>query len=433
MKKRLYSGAAVGTMLCLLAGLLAALDAGAASTGASPVAGARCGPVQNPDGDLLVTSDLPLHGAEAGQAQQMSAAIALVLEKTSWKAGGYTIAYQSCDDSTSKAGHWDSTTCESNAKAYGADPSVVAVIGPVNSGCAEVELPDENRAARGPLAMVSPATTYVGLTHSGPGAAAGEPGTYYPTGARSFARVIAANDVQAAADATLAARLKIGKLFVLNDKEAYGAGIAADMAFAAKKLGIAIVKNAAWDPSASTYDALAAQIKASGAQAVFFGGLVSGNTGRLIEAVRTAAPTVTLIAPDGFTPVAADVVQSAGKANGMYVSVAGVPSAQLPPPGQAFLKAFAAGNGGSAIDPYLVYAAQAATVALKAIAASDGTRSGVSSQLLKVQIRHSLVGPVSFDGDGDIVSGAVTIYKIDGGKPTVAAVIVPKSSLLPTP
>ena len=245
--------------------------------------------------------------------------------------------------------------------------------------------------------------------------------------------MIAANDVQAAADATLAARLKIGKLFVLNDKEAYGAGIAADMALAAKKLGIAVVKNAAWDPNASSYDALAAQIKASGAQAVFFGGLVSGNTGRLVEAVRTAAPSVTLIAPDGFTPVAADVVQSAGKANGMYISVAGVPSAQLPPPGQAFLKAFAAGNGGSAIDPYAVYAAQAAMVALKAIAASDGTRSGVASQLLKVQIRHSLVGPVSFDGDGDIVSGAVTIYKIDGGKPTVAAVIVPKSSLLPTP
>ena len=107
MKKRLYSGAAVGTMLCL-AGLLAALDAGAASTGASPVTGARCSPVQNPDGDLLVTSDLPLHGAAAGQAKQMSAAIALVLEKASWKAGGYTIAYQSCDDSTSKAGHWDS-------------------------------------------------------------------------------------------------------------------------------------------------------------------------------------------------------------------------------------------------------------------------------------------------------------------------------------
>jgi branched-chain amino acid transport system substrate-binding protein len=70
-------------------------------------------------------------------------------------------------------------------------------------------IPVLNRASNGPIAQVSPANTYVGLTHAGPGTAAGEPGKYYPTGHRNYARVVAADDFQGAADATLAKQLKI--------------------------------------------------------------------------------------------------------------------------------------------------------------------------------------------------------------------------------
>ena len=77
--------------------------------------------------------------------------------------------------------------------------------------------------------MVSPANTYVGLTHTGPGTAPGEPGKYYPTGKRNYARVVAADDYQGAADATLAQQLGVKKLFILNDKQAYGAGVASDL------------------------------------------------------------------------------------------------------------------------------------------------------------------------------------------------------------
>ncbi|MCX5744510.1 MAG: hypothetical protein NT062_18620, partial [Proteobacteria bacterium] len=53
----------------------------------------------------------------------------------------------------------------------------------------------------GPVGMVSPANTYVGLTHAGPGTAPGEPGKYYPTQKRNYIRVVAADDFQGAADA----------------------------------------------------------------------------------------------------------------------------------------------------------------------------------------------------------------------------------------
>ena len=172
----------------------------------------------------------------------MTQAIAFEFNRQAGRRVSYSIAYQSCDDSTAQAGKWDSGKASANATAYAQDSSVVGVIGTFNSGAAEIEIPILNRAPNGPLGMVSPANTYVGLTHKGPGTAAGEPGKYYPTGKRNYARVVAADDYQGAADATLAKQLGLKKVFILNDKEAYGQGVATHFKNAATKLGIKVVR-----------------------------------------------------------------------------------------------------------------------------------------------------------------------------------------------
>jgi len=416
-----------------LAGIILAVTVGGAfahSTTATPLPAATCSAIQNPSGNLLIASDLPLQGAGRSQTVQMTKAIAFVFGQAKWTAGKYTLAYQSCDDSTAQAGKWDSGTCSTNANSYAQDASVVGVIGTFNSGCAEIEIPIENRASGGPLAMVSPANTYVGLTHTGPGTAPGEPGKYYPTGKRNYARVVAADDYQGAADATLAMQLGVKKLFVLNDKEAYGAGVASDLVNASKKLGITVVQNTAWDPKATSYAALALQIKSSGAQAVFLGGLICENGGKLIKDIRTGAPNVTILAPDGFTPVSADVQGSSGAANGMYVSVAGLPVTQLPAAGKSFVSAFQKSVGGATIAPYSVYAAQAAAVILQAVSKSDGTRAGVASALFKVNIPNGILGPIAFNKNGDVAANPVTIYKVVNGQSTTDKVIVPKNTLV---
>jgi branched-chain amino acid transport system substrate-binding protein len=363
----------------------------------------------------------------------MTKAIAFILGQDGWKAGNYTLAYQSCDDSTAQAGKWDSGKCSTNANAYAGDASVIGEIGTFNSGCAEIEIPINNRAPSGPLAQISPANTYVGLTHGGPGTAAGEPDKYYPTGKRNYARVVAADDFQGAADATLAQQLKIKKLFILNDKEAYGLGVATNTKNAALKLGIKIVGFTAWDGKASSYEATALKIKKSGAQGVFLGGLICENGGKLIKDLVANAPGVKILTPDGFTPISADVQQSGGKAEGMTVSVAGLPVEKLPAAGKAFGKAFCASKGagcaGGQPDPYSVYAAAAAQVFLAAIGASDGSRSSVNDQVFKVTA-NTVLGAIKFNQNGDVTSNPVTIYKIKGGKSTTLKVIVPKGSLV---
>jgi len=380
-------------------------------------------------GDKLIASDLPLQGAGRAQTVEMTKAIAFILGQHGWKAGNTTLAYQSCDDATAQAGKWDSGKCSTNATAYAADASVIGEIGTFNSGCAEIEIPIANRSAGGPMAMISPANTYVGLTHGGPATAAGEPNKYYPTGKRNYARVVAADDFQGAADATLAKQLGIKKLYILNDKEAYGQGVAADTRNAAKKLGINVVGFTAWDGKASSYEATALKIAKSGAQGVFLGGLICENGGKLIKDLRAGAPKVKILAPDGFTPISADVSQSAGKAEGMTVSVAGLPIAKLPAAGKAFASDFAKANGGKQPDPYSVYAAAAAEVMIGAIAASDGTRAGVADQLFKVSV-PTVLGTIKFNANGDVTANPVTIYKIVGGKSTTLKVIVPKNSLV---
>ena len=162
MKNRILLGSALGT--AVIGVILAATVGGAFAhtTGATPLPAATCSAIQNPNGNLLVSSDLPLQGSGRSQTIQMTKAIAFEFAANNWTAGSYSLAYQSCDDSTAQAGKWDSGTCSTNATAYAADASVVGVIGTFNSGCAEIEIPIENRAANGPLAMVSPANTYVG-------------------------------------------------------------------------------------------------------------------------------------------------------------------------------------------------------------------------------------------------------------------------------
>jgi branched-chain amino acid transport system substrate-binding protein len=379
----------------------------------------------------LIASDLPLQGSGRTQTIQMTKAIAFVLKQHNWKAGKYELAYQSCDDATAQAGKWDSGKESANANAFANDPNVIGVIGTFNSGAAEIAIPILNRASSGPVAMVSPANTYVGLTHGGPGTAAGEPDKYYPSGKRNYIRIVAADDFQGAADAMLVQQLNLKKVFILNDKEAYGLGVASNFRNAAKKLGIAVAGFTAWDGKASSYEALATKIKSSGADAVFLGGLICENGGKLIKDIHSAAPGVQIMAPDGFTPVSAVVQEAGASAEGATVSVAGLPNSQLKGAGKQFVADFTKAAGG-APDPYSVYAAQAAEVLVTAIQKSDGSRADVAEKLFETNVTNGILGTFKIDANGDTTSNPVTVYRVKGGKQTDFKVITPPQSLVKT-
>ena len=326
-------------------------DSGSSSGGgsggsgsATPLNISTCG-APSGSGQFTVVSDLPLQGASKLQTDQMVKAIDYVLKQHDYKAGKYTVQYQSCDDSTQQAGKWDAATCTSNANEYARNQSVIGVIGTFNSGCAELEVPVLNRVS---TAMVSPANTWPGLTiKSG---LPGEPDKYYPTGTRNYARVVAVDNSQGAVDATFAKSIGVKRVYVLNDKEAYGLGVANYFKKAAEKLGLQVVGFDAWDGKQPNYQSLMQKIKATNPDAIFLGGLICENGGQLIkDKVDVMGPNdgaVKLIAPDGFTTDATLTGQgSAGAAGeGMYSSVAGVPADQLKGAGKEFVDAFQSGE-----------------------------------------------------------------------------------------
>ena len=399
-------------------------DGGAADTSASDGGGgvealpsSMCSDIEfegEGEPDVLVASDLPLQGSSRTQTIQMTEAIRKVLADANYKAGDLNVAYQSCDDATAQAAKWDSAKCNQNAQQYASNDKVIAVLGTFNSGCAAIIIPVLNEAPGGGVGMVSPANTYVCLTVSGPGCEDTEPDKYYPTGQRNYIRMVAHDAYQGAAVATYMQDNGVQSVYILNDKEAYGLGVASNLRNAAESLGLEVAGFEAWDPKASSYEGLMNKIKGTGADAVFLGGLIDENGAQVIkDKVAVLGPNdgdVKLYAPDGFTTQA--TIDEAGKKNatGMYASVAGVPPDQLTGSGAEFISSFESELGGEPIEAYSAYGAQAMQVILDAIASAGNDRAGVISALFETSVQGGILGDFDITADGDPTAGPITIY-----------------------
>jgi branched-chain amino acid transport system substrate-binding protein len=413
-------------------------NTGSSVSGVTALPSSSCtGVVYEGDGDpdVLIASDLPMQGGDRAQTVQMTQAIEFVLQEANWKAGDKNVAYQVCDDSTAQAGKWDSGKCSQNGQAYAGDASMVGLVGTFNSGCAQIIIPILNQAPGGAMGMVSPANTLICLTQSSPACEKSEPDKYYPTGKRNYIRVVVHDAYQGAVQAQLMQDNGTQKLYILNDKESYGLGVATNVRNAAESVGIKVVGFDAWDPKQSNYEALFNKIKATGADAIFFGGLVTENGLQLMkDKVSVLGPNtgdVKLYAPDGWTPF--EEVLKAGKSNvdGIYISVAGAAADKLTGAGKTFVDDFTKQeNLSSAPEPYTAYAAQAAQVLLDAIANSDGSRQGVIDQLFMTNVTDGILGNFEINENGDPTSGPVTIYELVNGSFQGTKVITPEPTLV---
>ncbi|MFT4262748.1 MAG: branched-chain amino acid ABC transporter substrate-binding protein [Nocardioides sp.] len=376
-------------------------------------------------GDTLVIGvDLPFTGSSQTASDSTWDAMNQYLDSIDGKAGDYTIKLKKYDDATAAAGKWDEAQCAANADDHLANLDEIAVMGTYNSGCAAIEIPAIN-GGEDPLFMVSHANTAVGLTKKWD---TGEPDKYYPSGVRTYARVVTTDDYQGKAGAQFAIQDQgVTNCLVLDDTEVYGKGVASTFAAEAKAEGIKY-STQAWDGKATNYNALFSKAKADGVDCVYFGGVFDNNGAQLIKdkvSILGDNSTVKLFAPDGWTGYT-DTLDTMPEAEGMFTTFPGLPLSDIAKTekGGAFLTAYKEAHGGA--DPansYAIYGVQALQVILAAIEASDGTRAGVLDAFhdgITISADDAILGKeIAIDGEtGDVNAVDMTVQKTTGGAET---------------
>jgi branched-chain amino acid transport system substrate-binding protein len=406
--------AGIAVLVVVLAGLAAACAGD--DDAVEPVASRQCTPLMyegEGEPDVIVVSDLPRRGEHAPVTTELVDAIEFVLRKREFRAGEFRVGFQSCDYTV--GGSLDAGQCIRNARANVAAESVVGVIGPFNSGCAELQIPIVSRTAAGPLAMISPANTFSGLTR----------GSYarplYPDGVRSYARVVTHDQAQGAAAAHIARRLGARRVAVLAQRgvdDQYVDALIPPFRAATRSLGLE-ERTFDW-PVRERYTALAASVAAARPGAIYLVGLPEGNADTLIADLRAELPDVPIVTPDSFA--VEDSARELGPiGDGLITTVPGIPPSELPPAGQRFLRESGVEIVAQGTGP--PEAAQATQVLLDAIARSDGSRASVAEELFATKVENGILGSFTIDELGDIDPAPVGVYRYEDGEIVVDGVV----------
>ena len=368
---------------------------------------------------LTIYSSLPLQGAARAQAEATVNGAKLALERAGGKAGDFTIQFKSLDDSTAQAAGWEPSQTSANARKAASDKSTIGYIGEFNSGATAVSLPILNEAG---IPQISPGNTAVGITSDDPGAEPGEPDKYYPTGERTYARILPKDTYQGAALAALAKEEGCSSAFILNDQEVYGAGLARNVQLSAKKAGLEIKGNQGIDKTAANYRSLGQNIADTGAECFIYTGITANNAVQIFKDMAVALPDAPLLGPEGvgetgfFDPKDGGLRPDVAKR--VRITIPGVSPEEYPPAGKQFLEDYEAEYGEKNPDRYAVYGYESMSLLLDAIerAGADGSdRAAVIEQIFATKDREGVFGTYGIDENGDITLTPYGVYRIKNG------------------
>jgi branched-chain amino acid transport system substrate-binding protein len=405
----------------------AAATTAAATTAAATTAAGATTAAASGSGVIRIYSSLPLTGSSKAQVDTvvnaMKAAVTDFTGGTN-KIGNYTIDYVSLDDATAAKGQWDADQEKANANTADNDPDAMVYLGTYNSGAAAVSIPLLNNAG---MVMISPANTYTGLTRAAAGiTAAGEPDIYYPTKVRNYFRVVTADDLQGAAAVDFIKSLNAKKVYVIDDSQSYGKGLADALVLYCKTGGLDCSTRASINGKESDYKSLATQIKSANPDMIYFGGITQQQAGKLVADIRNAGIKAPFMGGDGIYENAF-IKDGGAAAEGVYVTGAGVTPDKLPQKGQDFLKAYQAKYG--AVENYTIYGYEAMSVALNAIkTAGTKDRKAILAAVAGTKDFQGVLGTWSFTPNGDTTLTDYRVEQVTDGAFKLVTTVKPKVS-----
>lgn len=363
---------------------------------------------------LTIYSSLPLEGPLAPVSREIVDGEKLALAQLGGRVHRFRIHYASLDDANPKTGGWAPGETATNAKIAAQDGSTIAYLGDYDSEATAISLPFVNEAG---ILQVSPASPYVGLTSS-LHAGQDEPERFYQTGKRTFARLMPADPVQAAAQVQLMKRLGVGRVYVIEDEDPFDLPLAAIVAEAARRAGIEVVGEDTIDTTASTeYSEEAHKVGASGAEAVFFSGQPGAGAVALWQQLHAASPALKLLGASALTeaPFAQQLGAAASRA---YLATPVLPVALYPPAARPVMAQYRA-QFHEAAGAWALYGYETMSAVLLAIrrAGSHGNdRQAVIAKFFALRDRDSVLGRYGIQSDGDATLARYGVDRVAHGR-----------------
>jgi branched-chain amino acid transport system substrate-binding protein len=342
---------------------------------------------------------LPLTGFLGPESKGIVDAVQLAVEEA-----GSPVELVVLDDATKQANSWTPERVAANARRAAQDPRTIAYIGEFNSGASAISIPILNEAG---ILQVSPSNAAPGLTRS-EAAEPGEPDKYYPRGTRTFARVVGADHLEAAALAKVIERGGAKRLFLLDDKESYGAGMAK---MVRRRTDVRVVGSDGIDARARGYRGLARRVRRARADAVFFGGITDNHAARLWRDLHRAVPKARLYGAAGVAEDRFARAISRGARRRTHITLGTLPTRAWVPAGRAFADRYRAKYGASARG-FAAAGYEAADAVLDAIAAGAGDRQRTIDALFFGAPRDGVLGAYTFDANGDPTTARFGLYGV---------------------
>jgi len=358
--------------------------------------------------DLTIYSSLPLSGDSRPQSEDIIRAEQLALEQNGGRGGAFPIRFVSLNDATRRAGKWTPLRTLANARRAARDPTAIAYLGDFNSGATAISLPVLNETG---ILQVSPSSTYVGLTRAEGAGASNEPEKYYPAGYRTFGRLTPPDHLQAAAVAALLHAERVKRVFLVDDREVYGRGLANMVRNRLAARGITVAGRGRIRGGARNAGSLARAIRRSKADAMFFGGITQTGAPRLWRAVHRHNRRVKLFGGDGVAEQPFTRRLSRGAARRTLLTNPLLAPSAYPPAARGFYTAFR-DRFRKSPEPYAIYGYEAMNLVLDAIRRGGGTRQGAIDAFRATRDRDSVLGRYSIDENGDTTLATYGVLKV---------------------
>jgi branched-chain amino acid transport system substrate-binding protein len=286
------------------------------------------------------------------------------------------------------------------------DAKVNGVIGHLNSG---TTIPASKIYSDAGIPQISPSATNPKYTRNG-----------YKTAFR-----MVADDVHLGGTLGRYAvnQLKGKSIAVIDDRTAYGQGVAEEFSKAVKGAKGTIVETQFTNDKATDFTAILTAIKAKKPDVVFFGGM-DAVAGPMLRQMKQLGIDAKFMGGDGICSSGLPDLSAGSMADGQVIcaEAGGVDAGGKP--GMDKFYADYKKKFGSDVQVYAPYVYDAVNVMVAAmVKAGSADPAKYLSALAKTDGHKGVTGNISFDNKGDIKNGALTLYTYKGGKRSQIAVV----------